>query len=312
MSKFLSGLEPPQHWDRLCADSKALFASEAWQHVLQRGFGTESIYFSDESGGFVVSVFRGGPFRIGYLGFPTGATAGSLARRLDPAPILRSAGGIAMPVCVRVPVGTFDDNFVRSGTVVTNPETVIDDLQAWSLAGVSKNLRRDVRKAQRSDLSIESTSDVAHAAQLFRIYAGTVKRRGGAMRYNAGYFSALLELSATNPAVQVLLARESDVIAGFVVVVDDRGTANYLHGGAAPDFMKDSPSDLLLAAAIEQAQSRGCRRFNLMASPADQPTLVRYKEKWGGETRDLATCTIPLRPGYALFRVAERVLAWLR
>ena len=34
--------------------------------------------------------------------------------------------------------------------------------------------------------------------------------------------------------------------------------------------------------------------FNLMASPAGQPELVRFKEKWGGQTQLLLNFDVPV------------------
>lgn len=309
MSEFAVSEQPPGHWAALCAESGALFASAEWQRVLQQGFNCRSLYFSRANGGFVVSVFRAGPFRIGYFGFPAGGIAGGLDADLDLANTLKSARSRALPMCVRVPVSKFGLQFRIDGPVAVNPETVITDLQGWDLASVSKSLRRDVRRAQRTDLSIEPSTNVADGQRLFEIYASTVKRQGGSLRYSADYFCSLVEMSVTNSRLRVVLARRKDEIAGFVVVGCDSDTAYYLHGGAASQFRKESPSDLLLSDAIEHAKQAGYRQFSLMASPPGQHSLVRYKEKWGGVTRDLATSTVVLRPSYRLFRVAEKVLA---
>ena len=148
--------------------------------------------------------------------------------------------------------------------------------------------------------------------KLFDIYSRTVKRHGGSIRYSADYFQELIKLSAVQPRLQVLAATEDAEIAGFAVVVRHGDTAYYLHGGAAPKFMRNSPSDLLLNSAILHAQRAGSQNFSLMASPPNQPTLVRYKEKWGGVTRDLKTYTAILRPTYYLFRAVEKIYSLVR
>jgi hypothetical protein len=172
---------------------------------------------------------------------------------------------------------------------------------------VSKNLRRDIRKAQRSDLAVDQTTDPALGPTLFRLYETAVKHHGGSLRYNAGYFRGLLELAGTNSRIRVYTALNDAEIGGFAVVVRHGDIAYYLHGGSRKDLRRLSPSDLILAEAIDDARSAGCNVFNFMASPADQPTLVRYKEKWGGETRELETYTLPASATYPLFRIAESI-----
>ena len=49
-----------------------------------------------------------------------------------------------------------------------------------------------------------------------------------------------------------------------------------------------------MSQAIETAQRRGAEVFDLMASPAEQQPLIRFKEKWGGTTYLQRTVTIPL------------------
>ena len=312
MSAFSASEQPPEHWGALCDENGALFGSAEWQRVLEHGFGCRSLYFSNAGGGFVISVFRAGPFSVGYLGFPVGGIVGGVDSGLSIVDTLKSADPRAKPTCVRVPVSGFGPKFRVNGTSAVNPETVITDLQNWDLAAVSKNLRRDVRRAQRMDFSIEPSTNADDGRRLHEIYEATVKRQGGSLRYSADYFHSLVELSRRSSRLRVLLARREDEIAGFIVIGGHAGTAYYLHGGAAPEFRKESPSDLLLSDAIAEAKRDGYRCFSLMASPADQPSLVRYKEKWGGETRDLNTVTVVLRPGYHLFRVAERILAGIR
>ena len=77
------------------------------------------------------------------------------------------------------------------------------------------------------------------------------------------------------------------------------------HGGSAAEFRQLSSSDLILSEAITAARDAGQFVFNFMASPADQPTLVRYKEKWGAETALIRTYSIALSPAYLLFRGLE-------
>lgn len=77
-------------------------------------------------------------------------------------------------------------------------------------------------------------------------------------------------------------------------------------------YRQYSPSDLQFNEAIQSAREDGYERFNLMSSPIDQPSLVKYKEKWGGETRQHKLYTLPLRPSYRLFKIAGRLYRWIR
>lgn len=312
MSSFSYSTGQPEHWNKLCDESGALFGTAAWQALLQHSFRCHTIYACNEVAGFTLSVFRAGPFKIGYLGFPVGAVVGSISSEPTLVDSLRSARLRYMPICIRIPVSAFNQQAQLDLPFQATPETVIENLPEWNLGSVSKNLRRDVRKADRSGLVISEANDTHVGAKLFDIYFRTVKRHGGALRYNAEYFHELIKLAKIQPRLRVLIATRDSDIAGFMVTARHGDTAYYLHGGSNPVYRKNSPSDLLLNSAIHNAQRDGSQSFSLMASPPNQPSLIRYKEKWGGATRDLKTYTLALRHSYQLFKIAEKIYSLIR
>jgi hypothetical protein len=297
----------PPGWESFCQRSNAVFGSAAWQKILASSFGARTLYAWNGQSGGAITVFKAGPFSVGYLGFPAGSIA--FERGLPAAIVsqLEESRRLYGLTCIRIPVSEFADNEDLGINFVSNPETAITALQQWDLMGVSKNLRRDLRKAGKSDVVVRQTTDTSLGPLFYDIYESTVKHHGGSLRYNCNYFSAVLGLAAENSAVQCFIAELADEVIGFAVVVNHGDAAFYLHGGATLASRKLSPSDLILAQAITQARSNGLSLFNCMASPPDQPTLVRYKEKWGAETRTIKTYTVPVSNAYWLFNLAERL-----
>lgn len=302
----------PSCWASLCDANGAFFGSGAWQDLLQKSFDCRTIYAFNSIEGFAITVFRGGPFTVGYLGFPIGGSIGLGDAKLDVVAVLKSAHFGDRPTCVRIPCSTFDQHADLNLPYESNPETIIRNLQSWKLESVTKNLRRDIKKAERSGLVISKPESSGVGADLFKIYSHTVSKHGGVLRYNIDYFVELIKLANVDPRLSVLTATHGAEIAGFVVTASHGDTAYYLHGGASAEYRKNSPSDLLLNRAIHDAQQDGRRQYSLMASPPGQPTLVRYKEKWGGTTHELRTYTVALRPSYLLFKIAERAYRMIR
>ena len=307
MSGFDFRPSPPDGWDDLCEASGALFGSRRWQALLTAGFGCGTLYASDGNSGLAVTVFRAGPFCIGYVGFPAGGVIGQPLDARRVVDIVQDAGAEAGIACARVPVRGNGPAAKAGLSCVETPETAIECLPGWNLGSGASSLRRAVRKARRSGLQVRHITDPADGEHLFDLYAGTVRRHHGSMRYNRAYFAALIELSTSEPRLQVMAATREQVIGGFIVVARQGDVAYYLHGGTRDEFREHSPSDLLFDRAIHEARDSGCTSFNMMASPTDQPSLVRYKEKWGGTTHALRTYTVALRPTYYLFRAAERI-----
>ena len=314
MNIYSFSTEVPAQWDATCQADDALFHSREWQALLEDSFGSQSLYAwnADAHCGAAISVFKAVPFRIGYTGFPVGGMIGNTTPSAADFLAWRDQTDVQLPTCLRIAASGFTNSEELPVTYESNPETAICDLQNWDLSSVSKNLRRDVRKAQRSDLSTDKPADESAAQAIFRIYQATVKNRGGALRYNEAYFSGLIKLAGQRSDLHVLLARHQNAIAGFVIAGSHGKTSYYLHGGTDIAYRQHSPADLLLNEAIHLSRDSGSECFNLMSSPNTQPSLVKYKEKWGGETRLHKTYTLAIKPSYPLFKVAEKLYRLLR
>ncbi|MCK4792261.1 MAG: GNAT family N-acetyltransferase [Desulfobacteraceae bacterium] len=275
-----------------------LLNSSEWQAVLYKGFGSKALYGWDEksSTGVTITVFKAGPFRVGYLGFPVGGTVGNKAINPDMVVALKEASFPETIHSIKMPVSAFADHVELPLPSNETLETAHDNLQEWKIETMSHNLQKVVKKAIRSPLKIVDASDPSQGGRLFRLYRDTILRQKGNMRYTEKYFCALIELAKVHSNLRCFLAMMDCDIAGFLVVACHQGTAYDLHCCVAPEFKKHSPSDLLTYDAMTWAKGEGMDCYNLMSSPEDQMSLVSYKEKWGGVTRRHKTYELALRP----------------
>jgi hypothetical protein len=309
MNPFRFSPDPPAHWQQICSEQRALFHSLSWQRLLELAFGTTSMYgwYAAAQTGLAISIFRAGPFRVGYLGFPVGGLVGRSPFQSDSLDGLERAQLPMRLDCLRVPVSGFGPVASLVAPAAENPETAIVDLQAWVPDRLA-NLRRDLNKARRSPIAVQHVDDPNLGQTFERLYRNTVIRHGGRARYNERYFRLLIELSREQTGLRCFAAYYHGDIAGFLIVALHGDAAYYLHGASNSEFMRHGTSDLLLHESIVWAKDQSMRCFNLMTSPPGQTTLVRYKEKWGSETRRHVTYTLPIRTwAYTGFRVAEKL-----
>ena len=306
VSLALSSQAPPD-WDECCGNGRYLFHSLAWQTLLGDSFRCSTAYAwnSQEKCGAAMTLFRAGPFHVAYAGFPVGAFIGDAPAASDIADSWRSQSAVPCPACVRIPVSSLDQDTSFDLPVTLTPETAISDLPGWGLAQTSSNIRRDIKKADRAGLEIVEAGDSPAADAIFELYRTTVERNRGSIRYPRAYFENLVQFSQRDSRVRVLLAKKDDKIAAFNVAALDDGTGYYLHGGIDQAARDSRPGAKLMHESILWAQRSECSAFNLLSSPAKQPSLVQYKEKWGAETRDHRTYTIAIAASYPLFRAAE-------
>lgn len=307
MSRYVLSTHAPDGWEEACDVGRRLFPSTAWQRLVEAGFGCDTAYAwdSDRQSGATFSIFRAGPFRVAYLGFPVGAVLGDDADYLELVRSWQSSSGLAVPVCVRIPVSSLSPDPQLTLPAVRTSETAIADLGSWRLQSASTNIRRDVRKAERAGIECVSAETDADAAAVYRLYAATIVRNRGARRYTPAYFERLVRLSRQHDRLRVLLARKDGRIVAFNVAALDGASGCYLHGGMDIEARDDRPGALLMHEAIRWARDAGGESFNFLSSPVGQDSLVQYKEKWGGTTRDHYTYTARLRAAYAAFRAAE-------
>ena len=255
-----------------------LFSSPTWATVLAPlGCATHFAWCERLARGILVPVFSRGPLRVGFLGFPVApaglgdedgasAAAAALARqwRLD---IVRTNR--------EVPAGQ------PPGPGTLQPDAWIDDLPAWDEAA-SKRRAKDLAYARRATRDLRLHASGCDPVALHALYAAVVRAHGGTQRYNAGYFERLVAAAAGGDRLEVVHATDAaGQLMGAAVLAKDGDTGYYLHSAVAPEARSLGLSDMLLSRLLEGARGAGLRRFGLMASPAGQSGLLRFKAKWG-------------------------------
>ncbi|MCI0590730.1 MAG: GNAT family N-acetyltransferase [Gammaproteobacteria bacterium] len=281
----------------LIASTNSVFADLAWQGVLEKAFRAKPLYFldPDQQDGFVVQVFPKGPFRVGYIGFPIGGTVRGASIGPDRLERVRRASRYHKIHTLRLRASAFRSEEDLAIDAVQELETAVLDLQRYEPEAIAK-VKRDINRARRFHVMVHERSDEDLAPLLYRLYASTISRHQGIVKYNLTYFSELIGLTRVDPRAQILIATVHGHVAGYLVLVMERDTAYYLHGAVEEDYKSYGVMDMLVYEAIGTSKRSGMQLFNMMISPANQVSLVRYKEKWGGTTRSHLSYEIGFSP----------------
>ncbi len=308
MNQLHFTLTPPKNWHQDCATQSNLFQSQDWQMVLHQGFKTQAIYGWNPSNQtkMVITLFKAGPFKIGYLEFPVTDIA-EFSLNNDNITALKQS--IPIPIDILyLPISAFTNATALDLNYVITSETAITDLPNWQLSQLPKKLRRDIKKANNSNLEVIDASTPDHGNICYQLYQQTIQRHNGNLRYTLDYFQAIMQLSQTQPKLRCLLAYLNGEIAGFLIVALHYQTAYYLHGAINFELKRYGISDKLLYEAILWAQSQQMKHFNFMASPPSQTSLIRYKEKWGGMTKTQKNYELNIRPLHSQgFKISKRL-----
>ncbi len=253
--------------------------------------------------GALIACFRRGPVRIGVMGFPVAGLDWDLMPDTQLTAAAQDVCKLARLDLLRVNRSMMID--LDPGATLARPDAWVGDLTRWN-PNNSRRLRKDLAFAHRANPSLQILPRCVDPDVCYRLYASTIRSRRGNLRYSASYFRSLVHVAEGTNLLRHFTAVDADgTIRGFAVLAMHAGCVYYLHGGSDEKGKREGVTDLLLAVMVRE--SAGCARFNLMASPWDQPGLSRFKHKWS-DHRGLAVTSD--FAGSLMGKAARQVLRW--
>ncbi|HEY0150770.1 MAG TPA: GNAT family N-acetyltransferase [Longimicrobium sp.] len=159
------------------------------------------------------------------------------------------------------------DNVVRS--------LDLDEERMWM--DFEHKVRKNVKRAQRSGVTVELDPDGARLDDFLRIYQSTMDRREADSRYYfpQSYFERLQGgLPGQYMYFHALLGGE--VVSTELVLVSAENVYSFL-GGTDPEAFATRPNDLLKHEIIRWAAGEGKRRFVLGGGYQKDDGIYRYK-----------------------------------
>ncbi len=267
----------------------------AWSALLQRSLARRVVW-SRTGGEMAWALFNAGPVVLAYPRFPMGLIEAD-SWVIDSLPSIRSeikAMGVDL-LRMSAPA-----DLLSAAPLIkvesAAPETAVKDLSTWRVQDMASGLRRKFRQAEKSGLTVLPVA-AADGFVCHSLYARSVGRQHGSLRYSKRYFSDLCAGSAPGGPVTVTKAMDADGrVAGFLATLRQGSCVYYLHGGYLDDCAAMRPGYLLMRDSIEAARAAGARQFNFLTSPPGQPTLRAYKESFGGTTYRRCYWQQPLTP----------------
>ncbi len=200
-------------------------------------------------------------------------------------------------------------------TVLLNLDSGEDTL----LAGMKSKWRYNIRLAQRKGVLIQAGTE-ADLDTFYALYALTGQRDGFLIRPQAYYLDLWQHYLLANQADLLLAYVQDKPIAGLMLFYFGQ-RAWYMYGASSNEHRNLMPNHLLQWRAIQQAQARGCRVYDMWGAPtvfdSSDPLWGVYKFKlgFGGYTRQgLGAYDYPVwSGGYRFYHyVWPKILAALK
>ena len=155
--------------------------------------------------------------------------------------------------------------------------------------GLDRSVRNQVRKAERSGLTVD-TGGAEHLAAFYAIYASRMHDLGSPPHHRA-FFSATLDHFGAR--ARVLLVRKGGLTIGGLIGIAFKDTLVVPWAACLTEHMKLCPNMLLYWEAIRGASQQGVRQFDFGRSTRGSGTF-QFKRQWGAIETPLYWYSMPV------------------
>jgi len=291
---------PGQEWDEFASrHTDLIFYQSVWSRVLKEGLGGQPLYFCLREGGEIVAGLPGVLlnfrfFKILYASIPYGNLVGEREyfsafmeiledefrrRRIDQVRMTES------PFSTSYPLNSFNPLIAKC--------TLLDlkrfgKERFWE--SYREEIRRAIRKAGKKGLYVKRATSRNEVEVFYRLYLSSMKRNRAAAKYPLRWFHAFYEILIQRGMGDILFAMKGEgQHAAGVVLVHSATSYHYLHNGSVADYLEARPNDLTVDYIIRKGVKEGKIILDFMGSDRDDLSLIRFKEKWGSQSKDIFT-----------------------
>ena len=297
---------PGKEWDEFASRyTDLIFYQSVWSDTLRRGLGGHPLYFCLREGGEIVAglpgiLFNLKFFKVFYSSIPFGNVLGekeNFPALMELVEKEFERRGIDQ---VRIADSPFSESYHPSSYQSLSAKVSLLDLRGADKEGIwdhyKKYIRRDVRKAEKSGVTIRPGSSGEDIKLFYDLYLASMERNRAAAKYPYRWFRVLCEGGPGKSLGTIRFAvLDQRAIAG-VVLVHSTTTTHYFHNGSRGESLKYCPNELLVDSSIEGAVDRKSSFFDFMGSDPEDASLLKFKEKWGSQSKDIYTYVKNCRP----------------
>jgi serine/alanine adding enzyme len=292
--------EPDQEWDEFAFRyTDLIFYHSIWSQVLKKGLGGQPLYFYLKEGGEVVTGLPGillnfKIFKILYASIPYGHLIGEKAFYPSFMELLEKEFRKRGIDQVRMTGSPFSDPYHPSTFKTISAKCTLLDLSGFHEGRIGEGyrgeVRRAVRKAQRSGFFIRRAASRKDVEIFYRLYLCSMERNRSMAKYPLQWFHGLYEIMVHQKKGDFIFAvnRDDEYAAGVVLIYSSTSN-HYLHNGSFETYLENRPNDLIVDHIIQEGVKEGKAVLDFMGSDPNDLSLIRFKEKWGGRSLDIYT-----------------------
>ena len=291
---------PGKEWDEFASRyADLIFYQSVWSQVLKEGLGGQPLYFYLKEGGEIIAGLPGillnfKIFKVLYASIPYGHLIGNPSYYSTFLQLLEKEFKKRGIDQVRLTESPFSESYPPEFFKPISAKCSLLDLRSFEKKNIWESyrseVRRAIRKAQKHGLSIRRATTRKEMDVFYRLYLSSMERNRAMAKYPLQWFYTLHEILIPQGIADVLFAvkSEGEYIAG-VVLVHSATSSHYLHNGSVGAYLEHRPNDLIVDSIIQKGAEEGKTTLDFMGSDPNDLSLLRFKEKWGSQSRDIYT-----------------------
>ena len=292
---------PGQEWDEFASRyTDLIFYQSVWSQVLKEGLGGQPLYFYLKEGSEIVAGLPGvllnfKILRILYASIPYGHFIGERSYYPTFLELLETEFGRIGIDQIRLAESPFSEPYpFESSFKPVSAKCSLLDLRGFEKNKIGENyrseVRRAIRKAQKHGLSVKRAKTRNEIRIFYQLYLSSMERNRAMAKYPLQWFYALYGILIQKGMADILFAvRGEGEYAAGVVLVSSTTSIHYLHNGSMESYLENRPNDLIVDYIIQKGVEEGKITLDFMGSDPNDPSLLRFKEKWGSQSKDVFT-----------------------
>lgn len=290
---FVISENPGVEWDAFAKrHTSSLFYCSAWGQVLKNGLGSQLCYMYLESSDGIVCgmpgiILKYYGVKLFYSAIPYGGCIGCVdlfddfMERVVAA--TKAVDVVYVTPYAQVREEAYSAHFKMFVEIATRIDLRGRGLDAvWS--DFKPSVRQSLNKGRRLGVKIWRGSDRESFLVAHRLYLQTMQRNRAIARYGNNWFNALHDILAGDERVFVYLAHYGGSPISATVVVNSELGYHLLHSGSCPEYLWLRANDLIVCEIISDAIRERKEFVDFMFSEQQDTNLIRWKEKFGGNS----------------------------
>ena len=152
---------------------------------------------------------------------------------------------------------------------------------------VSPSARRAIRKARNVGVQLRQAKTRDELRAFFELHLRVRKYRHRLLAQPYQFFERIFDqFMETDNGVLILAESDGSIVAG-VLFLEWKNKLYYKFNAWDPEFSASRPNDAILWAGIEYCKERDLAGLDLGLSDPSQEGLLRYKQKYASDERDI-------------------------